>query len=54
MAAKKKDLTFYNGQVKTAEFFIRTELPVTLGKMAAIEDGCAAAVEMAEEGFGGL
>ena len=51
---KKKDVAFYNGQVKTAEFFIRTELPVTLGKMAAIEDGCPAAIEMADEGFGGL
>jgi hypothetical protein len=50
-AAKGKEQAFYQGQIKTAEFFIRTVLPVTLGKMAAIEGGCAAAIEMDEAGF---
>lgn len=48
---KKKDLSFYNGQIKTAEFFIRTELMITLGKMAAIEEGCAAAIEIEDDSF---
>ena len=52
--AKKKDITFYEGQLKTAEFFIRTELPLAMGKMEAIQDGCAAAIEITDEGFGGL
>jgi hypothetical protein len=52
--AKKKDVPFYEGQVQTAEFFIRTVLPVTLGKMDAIVDGSSAAVEISEIGFGGL
>ncbi|UCG07963.1 MAG: acyl-CoA dehydrogenase, partial [Desulfobacterales bacterium] len=52
--AKKKDAAFYEGQIKTAEFFINTELPVTLGKMNAIEASCAAALEIPDEGFGGI
>ena len=51
---KKKDLAFYEGQIKTAEFFISTELPATMGKMNAIADGCAAAIQISDKGFGGL
>ena len=51
--AKKKDAAFYEGQIKTADFFINTELPVTMGKMNAIETSTAAAIEIADEGFGG-
>jgi hypothetical protein len=52
--AKKKDIAFYEGQIKSAEFFIGTELPVTMGKMNAIAGGCAAAIEISDEGFGGI
>jgi hypothetical protein len=51
---KRKDIAFYEGQIKTAEFFIKTELPLTSGKMEAIQGGCAAAIEIADEGFGGI
>ena len=51
---KKKDSLFYEGQIKTAEFYIRTLLPATLGAMDAIMDGCGAAVEIDDEAFGGL
>jgi hypothetical protein len=51
---KKKDIAFYNGQIKTAEFFIRTELIMTMGKIAAIEEGCSAAIDIDDDGFGGL
>ena len=51
--AKKKDLLFYEGQIKTAEFFIHTILPGTMGKMDAIEDCCDAAVAIDEAAFGG-
>ena len=51
--AKKKDRLFYTGQIKTAEFFIRTILPGALGRMDAIEDCCDAAVAMDEAAFGG-
>jgi alkylation response protein AidB-like acyl-CoA dehydrogenase len=34
--ARKKDIDFYEGQLKTADFFIQTILPTTLGKMDGI------------------
>jgi alkylation response protein AidB-like acyl-CoA dehydrogenase len=51
--AKNKNAAFYEGQVKSAEFFIKTVLPVTRGKMIAIKDTCAAAIEIPETSFGG-
>ncbi len=50
--AKKKDESFYQGQVKSAQFFIQALLPVTMGKMNAIKGNCAAAVEIDEKSFG--
>jgi hypothetical protein len=50
---KKKDVAFYQGQQKTAEFFIHTILPTTLGKMNAILETNGAAVEIDETSFGG-
>jgi hypothetical protein len=52
--AKKKDAVFYEGQVKSAEFFIRSILPVTSGKIEAIQGTTPAAVEISEAAFGGL
>jgi alkylation response protein AidB-like acyl-CoA dehydrogenase len=51
---KKKDTAFCEGQIRTADFFISTELAATMGKMNAIADGCAAAIQISDEGFGGL
>jgi hypothetical protein len=51
--ANKKDKAFYEGQVKSVQFFINTILPVSLGKMAAIFMTDGAAVEISEESFGG-
>jgi alkylation response protein AidB-like acyl-CoA dehydrogenase len=51
--AKKKDVDYYEGQVKTAEFFIQTILPITLGKMNAIIKNNGSAVEISEAAFGG-
>ena len=51
---KKKDISFYEGQIQTAKFFINTVLPVTHGKMVSIKDFDGAAVEMEDVGFGGL
>ena len=50
---KKKDQAFYEGQVKTAEHYIRTALPITSGLVDTILDTCGAAVEMSGEAFGG-
>jgi hypothetical protein len=51
---KKKDALFYQGQLKSAEYFLRTVLPVTSGKVAAIVDTCSAAVEIPDGAFGGI
>jgi hypothetical protein len=51
---KKKDVDFYNGQLKTAEFFISSVLPVTMGKMQSVAEMNGAIVEISEAGFGGL
>ena len=51
--AKNKDAAFYDGQLKSAEFFIHTILPSALGKMNAIMAGNPAAIEIDERSFGG-
>ena len=53
IAAKKKDVTFYEGQLKSAEFFLNSILPITLGKMKTILVTNGAAVEISEDSFGG-
>jgi hypothetical protein len=50
--AAKKDRTFYIGQIKSAEYFIESILPISLGKMNAILKTSHAAVEISEEAFG--
>jgi alkylation response protein AidB-like acyl-CoA dehydrogenase len=52
--ANRKDIPFYRGQVKTAQFFMDTVLPVTRGKMDSIQAASPAAVEMEDDSFGGL
>lgn len=52
--AKKKDRAFYEGQIKTADFFIQSILPITLGKMDAIHKSSDAVVEIEDAAFGGL
>ena len=51
--ASKKDAAFYEGQIKSAEFFIFSVLPATLGKMNAISRANGAAVEISDAAFGG-
>lgn len=50
---KKKETAFYEGQLKTAQHFIHTVLPVTSGRVSAILDTCGSAVEMSDDSFGG-
>ena len=50
---KAQEKEYYEGQVKTAEFFIFNMLPVTLGKMDSITITNAAALEIADSCFGG-
>ena len=47
-----RDQAFYIGQVKTAQFFINTILPITGGRLEAISRADGAAIEMPDAGFG--
>jgi hypothetical protein len=51
--AKKKDQAFYEGQMKSLQYFTQAVLPITMGKMDAIMTNCDAAVEISEDAFGG-
>ncbi|MFW5931173.1 MAG: acyl-CoA dehydrogenase, partial [Desulfosalsimonas sp.] len=51
--AKKKDVPFYEGQIKSAQFFCNTVLPTTFGKINAILATDGAAVEIDEASFNG-
>ncbi|MBU1171488.1 MAG: acyl-CoA dehydrogenase [Proteobacteria bacterium] len=52
--ASKKDQPFYEGQLKTAEFFIKTSLHETMARFKSIKETCDAAITISDEGFGGL
>jgi len=45
-------VAYYEGQIKSAEYFINSVLPITLGKMNAILNNNGAAVEISEDAFG--
>jgi hypothetical protein len=49
---KKKDISFYEGQLKSAQFFINSVLPVARGKMEVIMTGDTAALDISDEAFG--
>ena len=52
-AARSKETAFFEGQIRSAAYFINAVLPLTLGRMDAIKSGDASAVDMPEAGFGG-
>ncbi len=52
-AGKNKETAFYEGQLQSAKYFINSILPITMGKMNAIETGDAATVDIPEASFGG-
>ena len=49
---KNKDISFYEGQLSSARFFINSVLPVAKGKMEVIMTGDTAALDISEEAFG--
>ena len=51
--AKKKDLAFYEGQIKSAEFFAHSILPISLGKMDVILAAGSEAIDISADAFGG-
>ncbi|MCP3926611.1 MAG: acyl-CoA dehydrogenase [Desulfobacterales bacterium] len=52
-SSKKKDTDYYEGIIKTAEFFIYNVLPPAKGKMDTIIYGNSASLEIPESCFGG-
>jgi alkylation response protein AidB-like acyl-CoA dehydrogenase len=51
--ARKKDLAFYQGQVKTAQYFINWVLPSAMGKMEALQGNIPSIMEMPDAAFAG-
>ncbi|MDY0222469.1 MAG: acyl-CoA dehydrogenase [Desulfobacterium sp.] len=51
--AKAKDKPFYDGQVKSLQFFVETLLPITMGNLEALKAVSGAAVEIDEASFAG-
>jgi hypothetical protein len=51
--ARKKDVAFYEGQIKSAEFFVHSILPVSTGKMNVILTANTASIDISEDAFGG-
>ena len=51
--AKSKDKPFYDGQIKSLQFFVETLLPITMGNLSAIKAVSGAAVEIDEASFAG-
>jgi len=50
---KNKNAAYYEGLIRSAQYFIETLLPITLGRMASIEANSKAVVEIPEVAFGG-
>lgn len=51
--AKTKDKPFYDGQVKSLQFFVETLLPITMGNLEGLKTVSGAAVEIDEASFAG-
>jgi len=51
--AKAKDKPFYEGQIKSLQFFVETLLPMTMGNLAGLKVVSGAAIEIDEASFAG-
>jgi hypothetical protein len=49
--AKKKDKAFYEGMVKSLQFYVETQLPVTMGRFAALMNTSGVANEIDDASF---
>jgi hypothetical protein len=49
---KKKEQVFYKGIITTAQFYVKTVLPVAFGKMKSVQSLCDAALAMDDAAFG--
>ena len=51
--AKKKDIPFYQGVIKSLEFYVQTVLPITLGRFSALLKTSSVAVDIEDNMFPG-
>ena len=51
--AKKKDKPFYEGVIKSLQFYVQTQLPITLGRFAALMNTSSTAVDIEDNMFPG-
>jgi alkylation response protein AidB-like acyl-CoA dehydrogenase len=51
--AKAKDKPFYDGQIKSLQFFVETLLPITMGNLEGLKAVSGAAMEIDEASFAG-
>lgn len=51
---KDKQAAFYDGQINSARYFIRSVLPIAIGHLASIRNADEAVLAISERGFGGL
>ena len=49
----EKHTAFYEGQIKSSEFYSQVMLPAALGRMEAILSGSSVAIDIPEDAFGG-
>ena len=49
--AKKKDKPFYEGIIKSLQFYVDTQLPITLGRLNALMNTCSVAVDIDDNMF---
>ena len=49
--AKKKDKAFYEGVIKSLQFYVDTQLPITLGRFNALMNTSSAAIDINENMF---
>jgi alkylation response protein AidB-like acyl-CoA dehydrogenase len=49
--AKKKDIAFYNGVIKSLQYYVETKLPITIGRFNALMNTSGVAVEIDDACF---
>ena len=49
--AKKKDKPFYGGMIKSLQFYVDTQLPITLGRFNALMNISGVAVDIEDSMF---
>jgi len=49
--AKKKDKSFYEGIIKSLQFYVETQIPVTLGRFNALMNTSSAAIDIDDSMF---